>query len=218
MATAEAKPRRTVLIVLLIVGLVLALFLACAGGIGAIAYFTFRNSGEEATQLVDELFGSIEARRDTDFYNRRTSEAFRQSASPEVFEQLCELVRTRLGKLESSEQESLMLKQNNFDHFLDASFKARFARGEGTIHTIWQRHSGEPWRLHNFVVRSPLLLEAMAGRACPHCGQNAPLDARFCPHCGQAIEASEPTEKAEEEGGPETGESASQPPESIESK
>lgn len=191
MATATAKPGRTVLIVLLIVGAVLAMLLACAGGIGAIAYYAFKSGGEEATHLVDELFGSIETNHDADYYQRRTSDGFRQAASPEVYAQLCELVRTRLGKLESREQESLVMRQNNLDQFLDARFKARFAQGEGRIETVWQRRSGEPWRLHNFVVKSPRLLDAMSSRRCPHCGAQAPLDARFCPHCGKEMEAAE---------------------------
>ena len=191
MASVGTKPRRTALIVVLILGIILLLFLACAGGIGAIAYFAFRSSGEEATQLVDELFGSIAAGRDADFYNKRTADGFRQNASRQDFEKICDLVRSRLGKLQSREQEKLMLRQNNLDHFLDASFKARFAEGDGTIQTTWQRRSGEPWKLYNFVVNSPRLLESMAGRACPHCGEDAPLDARFCPHCGKAIETTE---------------------------
>ena len=202
MATAGTKPRRTWLLVVLILAIVFILLVACAGGLGAIAYFAFQSGGKEATQLVDELFGSIEAGRDADFYNKRTSDAFRQSASLQDFENICDLVRSRLGKLQSHEQDKLMLRQNNFDHFLDANFKARFAKGEGTIDTIWQRRSGEPWKLHNFVVRSPLLLEAMAGHACPHCGENAPLDARFCPHCGKAIEtdtAAKGKDQAEQE-------------------
>ena len=195
---------------LLIVGTVLALFLACAGGIGAVAYYAFKSGGEEATHLVDELFGSIAADGDATYYQRRTSDGFRQAASPEVFAQLCELVRTRLGKLKSSQQESLVMRQNNLDQFLDARFTARFEQGEGRIETVWQRRSGEPWRLHNFVVKSPRLLDAMSSRACPHCGQQAPLDARFCPHCGKEMEAAEApqTDAAEAADKTNTGEAA----------
>lgn len=198
MGTAGTKPRRTWLLVLLILGIVFVLLVGCAGVLGAIGFYAFRSGGEEASQLVNELFRSIEARGDADYYNNRASAAFRQSASLQDFESLCDLMRTRLGKLQSQEQEKLVLRQNNFDHFLDANFKARFANGEGTIETIWQRRSGEPWRLFNFVVKSPRLAGAIAGRACPHCGKNAPLEARFCPHCGKEFTAEAATQALDE--------------------
>ncbi|MGD9647802.1 MAG: zinc-ribbon domain-containing protein [Pirellulales bacterium] len=202
MSTAEARPRRTALIVVLIVGLVMLLFLACAGGIGAIAYLGFRSGGEEASTLVDDLFRSIDAGNDETYYHRQTSDGFRANVTLEAYEQLCNVFRARLGKLEGHKQESLMLRQNNLDQFIEAKYAATFAKGEGTVDVIWQRQSGEPWRLHNLVVKSPLLVGALAGHPCPHCGELAPTDARFCPHCGEEIPA----------GAAEKEEVAEQPP------
>lgn len=180
------KASKTLLFVAIGGGLFVAAIVSCGG----LLFFKFRQTDSEFSPLIDELFAAIEKGTFSETYDTHTSPELRQVSTQETYEQLGDLIKTRLGSLKSKKLTHFKFRKSTVGTFTDLAYNARFENGPGTIRVTFKR-DGDRWLIAGFHVNSPVFLKDLATAKCPHCGEPHTVDAEFCPKCGKPL-ASDP--------------------------
>lgn len=115
-------------------------------------------SSEDVSSVVDAIFRSIDDREYKTLYETATAPRFREAASLDTFESLCERLRSRLGPLRSKQPSTFDLSPRADSVIASASFQAQFEQGGGTIFVVFEKISDQ-WLLLRLNVNAPELLD-----------------------------------------------------------
>lgn len=178
------RPNIALILVSVAAVLAVGLLALCSGG----AYFAYKavtRSSNIASTRVDELFASIE-NGDEDIYERFATSTLRTSTTEKQFTAVTDVIRERLGPLQSKDTTSCNVRSINGVRVIDVNYKATFKKGTGTIDARLKNENGE-WLFDGFNVRSPVLQSLLNTETCASCGASCPADAKFCPNCGKSV-------------------------------
>ncbi|MGE0606282.1 MAG: zinc-ribbon domain-containing protein [Pirellulales bacterium] len=182
------KTRSIVILAVLGIGGACAVVVAgCAGFI----FFAFSSTGTMITPRVEALFAAIDREEDQASYDRDFTPDYRGVTTFAQHQRICQLVRLRLGKLQSQTLTSTQLHHNNGTSTADVVYSANFEKGAATIKAKLQK-VGDDWLYLGFRVDSPAFLPDLTEQKCPHCGAAHEASARFCPSCGKPLSTDEP--------------------------
>lgn len=171
---------KTVLVLLAALGGAMFVSLVlCAGGL----YLFFRGASADVAPRIDELLAALATGDVAASYERDTTREFKQVTTSQQYQQIADVVRTRLGGLRSKITTSLNLRNHNGRSYVEVSYNAEFEKGPGTIQATLEKVDGQ-WRFMKFHVQSPILQQPLV---CSHCGAQQPLGAKFCPACGREV-------------------------------
>ncbi|QDT67997.1 hypothetical protein MalM25_09070 [Planctomycetes bacterium MalM25] len=160
-------------------GVLCLMVVSCAG----LLYWGYTSVGKTVSPRVDALFLAIEEGSFSETYDTETAQGLRARATREQYAALGETLRFRLGPLESKWLESFNMQQKNADSTLEATYKATFEKGTGTIFAKMVKEDGD-WKFLTFHVNSPLFDSDLSTTACSLCGASHAIEDRFCPACG----------------------------------
>lgn len=182
---------------LLVVFAAMAIFFLLMVGIaGFFLYRTYQQGGAEITPRIDALFQAIDEQDFGSTYLTETTSELRNTVTLEGYENIGKVIAAELGKLESKTISNFKYQFDSAGTFYDVSYDARFEKGTGTIHATLKKVE-ETWKLHNFRVNSPLLIQDLKTIKCRACGEGHDVGAKFCPHCGAAFNAKKSPAKEE---------------------
>lgn len=105
---------------------------------------------------VDELFRAIHEQPVERVYNTFTSPKFREVASLEKFQELCDRSNERLGALESKELSEFATSPFSGTIAATGLYNAKFELGSGVIYIVFEKADGQ-WQLLRLNVQSPRL-------------------------------------------------------------
>lgn len=174
---------------LLIVFAAMAFFFLLMVGLAVFFLFrTYQQGGAEITPRIDALFQAIDDQNFGSTYLTETTSEFRNNVTIESYENIGKQISSRLGNLESKTISEFKYNFNSSGTFYDVSYDAQFEKGTGNIHATLKKIE-ETWKIHNFQVNSPLLIQDLKPVECQACGKAHSAGAKFCPHCGAGIDA-----------------------------
>ncbi len=175
------KGRTIALIVLAAVGSFGLLTVGCCGGL---LYWGYSATSADISPRVDRLFEQIDDGTFVDTYDTDTTAAFRRVTTREQYANIGNVIKNRLGALQSKTLASYNARQHNASSMIEAQYNGKFAQGNASIAVRYVR-AGDDWKLEQFNVDSPVFDQDWATAKCPHCGAPHAADARFCPACGK---------------------------------
>ncbi len=143
-------------IVLLILAILGVLFIVSIAVCGGLLFWGYSSADKVAGPEVDAMFAAIDNGTFVDTYDTRVTPALQAAATRQEYEQLGEVIRTRLGSLQSKSLRSFNWRQHNADSWIEATYAATFEKGQGEIIVKMQR-IGEEWKFASFRVNSPVL-------------------------------------------------------------
>lgn len=193
---SDAARTRTITSVVILAATVVTLgILACGGAIGWFVYSMSTMSADMDPE-VERLFAAIDNNRAGQYFREHTTPELRKFSPEADFVRFTELVKKRLGRLQSKTVRSFNRRTFNATSNADMVYDAQFERGKAELILSWQRVGTGPWRLQTFRVNSMALIESPT-RECQKCHAKIVEDARFCPQCGEAIEPAAKPDDAE---------------------
>jgi len=133
-------------------GVLILCLMLCAG----VFLATFQKMDAALSPKVDALFRAIDAETFANTYSTGTTPEFRETMTPEQYDQLGQTLKTRLGLLQSKKLSHIHFEQQNAKTFADAVYDAQFDKGPATIEVKFEKIEGE-WLLASFHVTSPEL-------------------------------------------------------------
>lgn len=112
----------------------------------------------EVSDRVDQLFVSITAGEAEQIYESMCSPRFREVASLEKFQSLCERIQSRLGGVKSKSSTQFDMPYQAGDPVASVAYQATFDKGRGTMLATFEKIEGE-WLLLRLNVNAPELLD-----------------------------------------------------------
>jgi len=146
---------KQVALILGIVGGGVVLAIACCAGF---IYWGYQSSAEIASPRIDDFFAAVNQGKSAELYANDTSADFRSVTTKQDFTEFCELLKTRLGPLESKSFQSFNRRQHNADSMIEVAYEATFERASGTISAMLIEEGGK-WKFSGIHVNSPALLQ-----------------------------------------------------------
>lgn len=186
-------------IVILVVSVCGALFIAAIASCAGFFFLTFRNMDATLSPTVDELFAAIENETFPATYDTHTSAEFQQAMTREQYEELGLTIKTRLGSLKSKSLRQFNVRQFNANRYADVVYNATFENGSGTISGRFKK-DGNRWLVVGFHVTSPEFQKDPATGKCPHCGEPHSSNAKFCPKCGKPLTNDQSVTESDDKG------------------
>jgi zinc-ribbon domain len=169
-------------VILVCVGLFVAAIALCVG----VLFLGYRTADADLSPKIDEVFAAINDGTLAEKYATATTPEFQQVMTKEQFIELGAMIKAKLGPLKSKSMTQFNIRQLNADSFADVAYDATFEQGTGAVQARFRKVDGN-WRLVSFRVNSPVFLQDLATKPCPHCGQPVPASAKFCPACGKPV-------------------------------
>src|SRR5258706_10212025 len=106
------------LVLVLAGGLFLSLLALCAGTL----VYSFRTMDSEISPIVDELFVAIDSDKFGDTYDTHTTPELQKVATRDQYVQLGQMIKTRLGKLQSKTLVRFNVRQMNANRTADIGY------------------------------------------------------------------------------------------------
>jgi hypothetical protein len=169
-------------VILVCAGLFVAAIALCVG----VLFLGYRTADADLSPKVDQIFAAINDGTLGEKYATETTLEFQQVMTRQQFEELGATIKAKLGPLKFKTMTQFNIRQINADRFADVAYDASFEQGTGTVQARFRKVDGD-WRLVSFRVNSPVFLQDLATKPCPHCGQPVPASAKFCPACGKPV-------------------------------
>ncbi len=112
----------------------------------------------EVSVFVNQLFEQIAAGNIADAYGTQTTVAFRETATREDFQNICDRVNTRLGALVEKQLQLMEVNPVGGSLVASATYSATFAQGAGTLLIVVENVNGA-WLLNRLNVNAPELID-----------------------------------------------------------
>lgn len=145
-------------------GKTVAIIFAICAGVGVlmlgicsgIFYLSYKKADATASPRVDALFSAIANHRFADTYETETTRELREAQSKEQYAALGEKFAEELGELKFKSLTGFKVSRHNGDSVNEATYRATFEKGEGTISVRLKQEDGK-WKFLAFHVSSPVL-------------------------------------------------------------